>query len=151
VSRGVRSRPSPDRLKSIIVLCRCSCHAACPLAGQMPVPLTVWQQACPCPGGERQRVWQEDPDEPWPGYREAREREERKRQEDRAARQQAFQAAAAGKTRGGLRDRYISELRARGQEVPPGPDLDVELELLSGHAWRALWKMRRTIRLDQNR
>jgi hypothetical protein len=78
-------------------------------------------------------------------------REERKRQDDRAARQQAFQAAAAGKTRGGLRDRYISELRARGQEVPPGPDLDVELELLSGHPWRALWKMRRTIRLDQNR
>jgi hypothetical protein len=95
--------------------------------------------------------WKEDPDEPWPGYREEQERDQRKRQEDWAARQQAFQtaqAAAAGKTRGQLRDLYITELRARGQEVPPGPDLDVELEFLSGHPFRALWKMRRTIRLD---
>jgi hypothetical protein len=118
----------------------------------MPVSLTVWQQVCPCPGGERQRVWKEDPDEPWPGFREEQERDQRKRQEDLSARQQAFQAAqaAAGETRGQLRDLYITELRARGQEIPPGPDLDVELELLSGHPVRALWKMRRTIRLDGN-
>ena len=133
------------------MLCRCSCHAACPLAGRVPVPLTVWQQVCPCPGGQRQRVWKEDPDEPWPGFREEQERDQRKRQEDWAARQQAFQvaaAAAAGKPRGQLRDLYVNELRARGQEVPPGPDLNVELALLGGHPLRALWRMRRTIRLD---
>lgn len=153
VSIGMRRKPSPDRLESIIALCRCSCHAACPLAGRMPVPLTVWQQLCPCPGGQRHRAWKDDPDEPWPGFREEQDRGEREWQNYMAARKQAFeatQAAAAGKTRDELRDLYIAELRARGQEVPLRPDLDVELEFLSGHPLRALWKMRRTLRRDWN-
>src|SRR5258708_22190317 len=56
------SRPGP-RLESTVALCRCSCHATCPLADRMPVPLTVWQQLCTCPGADEQRAWKDDPDE----------------------------------------------------------------------------------------
>jgi hypothetical protein len=144
VSMAMRRLPSPHRLQSTVALCRCSCHAACPLADRMPVSLTVWQQLCACPGAEWQRAWNEDPDEPWPGFKEEQERSQRERQEGMAARKEASQAtrdAAAGKTRDELRDLYITELRARGQEVPPEPFLDVELEFLSGHPLRALRKM----------
>jgi hypothetical protein len=145
VSVGMRKPVSRDRLQSTIILCGCACHAACPLADQAPVPLTVWQQLCTCPGGERYRVWKEDPGEPWPGSKEAREESQRKNRRRAEARRQAFEAArdaAHGKTRDQVRDLYIAGLRARGQEVPPGRLLEAELEFLTGHLLRALWKMK---------
>lgn len=144
VAMGTRRRVSPARLQSTIVLCRCSCHAACPLAGRTPVSLTVWQQLCPCPGGERQRAWKEDPDEPWPGAKEAWERQERRSRARREARKEAFEAAreaAPGKSREEIKDLYVAELWSRGQDVPPGPLLEAEIDALTGHPLRGLWKM----------
>ena len=45
------SPPVPGHhAESTIVLCRCSCHRACPLARRKEaVPVTVWQRRCACP------------------------------------------------------------------------------------------------------
>lgn len=145
LSMALRGRTSPRRLQSTIALCRCSCHSACPLADRMPVSLVVWQQLCACPGAEQQRAWKDDPNEPWPGFKEAREKTQRESRESNEAKRQAFQAArdaAAGKTRDEVRDLYIAELRARGQEVPPEPFLGATIDFLTGHPLRALWKMK---------
>ena len=77
--RVAHRRPvSRHRLESTITLCRCPCHAACPLADRRPVSLTVWQQLCACPGAEEQRAWKEDRDEPRPGVtKESREKTRR--------------------------------------------------------------------------
>jgi hypothetical protein len=146
---AVRARKGWDRLESTIALCGCSCHASCPLADRMPVPLTIWQQLCTCPGGDKQRGWKEDPDEPFPGFRESRKRSQRKSQERREARRQAFDAArnaAAGMGRSQIRDLYIAELGNRGQDIPPEPLLEADLDLLTGHPMQGLgkiWKMLR--------
>jgi hypothetical protein len=110
----------------------------------MPVPLTVWQQLCPCPGGQSKRAWKEDPDEPWPGAKEAREREERRSRARREASKQAFRAtrdAAPGKSREEIKDLYVAELRARGQEVPTGPLLEADIDAVIGHPLRGLRKI----------
>ena len=129
------SRPGP-RLESTVALCRCSCHATCPLADRMPVPLTVWQQLCTCPGAEEQRAWKDDPDEPVPGFKEFREKHEREWRERREAGRQAFraaQAAADGKRREQVRDLYLAELRARGLDEPRDAILEATVDLLTGH------------------
>jgi hypothetical protein len=104
----------------------------------------VWQQLCICPGAEKQRAWKEDPDEPWPGFKEFQEGQQRKSQEREEAQQEAFEAARAavdGKTRDEVRDLYVAELRARGLDVPPEPLLEVAVDLLTGHHVRALVDM----------
>jgi hypothetical protein len=116
VSLGMRRPMLPHRLESTVCLCRCTCHAMCPLADRMPVSLTVWQQLCKCEGGEPYRTWKEDPDEPSPGFKEYREESQRESRERSEARRQARQAArdaVAGKNRDEMRDAYIAELRAR--------------------------------------
>jgi hypothetical protein len=53
--------------------------------------------------------------------------------------------AAPGKNRGEIRDLYIAELRARGQEIPPEPFLEADVDLLRGHSMRGLkrlWEIR---------
>jgi hypothetical protein len=148
---GMRALKAWNRLNSTIVLCRCSCHASCPLAGRGPVPLTVWQQLCACPGGDRAREWKEDPDEPFPGFRESWERSQRESHERREARREAFRAtrdAAAGLTRDELRDLYIAELRNKGQDIPAEPLLEAHLDLLSGHPVQGvgkIWKLLRNL------
>lgn len=149
VGTAARRPVFPDRLQSIIALCRCGCHAACPLADRMPVPLTVWQQLCACPGAEQQRVWKEDPNDPFPGYREMRDRGQRESRERNEAGTAAFRAAreaAPGKSREEVRDVYISELRARGQEIPPEPFLGATLDLLTGRWLRGLRSIRKVMR-----
>jgi hypothetical protein len=141
---GVRGFLSADRLQSTIALCGCECHAFCTLAGREPVPLAVWQQLCPCPGGARHRACKEDPREPWAGAQEAWEKSRRKSVLRRSARREAFRAAqtaAQGKTRAQVLDIYSAELRARDQELPLEPFLDIDLDLLTGHWLRAMWKM----------
>jgi hypothetical protein len=142
LSGAIRRRVS-RRLESAISLCRCPCHAACPLAARAPVPLTIWQQLCTCPGAARQRAWKEDADEPWPGAREQRDRDQREWQERRDARKEAFRAvraAARGKTRSEIRDLYIAELRARGLDISPEPFLDAEIDVLTGNLLRGFKK-----------
>ena len=149
VGAAVRMPASGHRLESTIALCRCPCHAACPLVDRMPVPLPVWQQLCACPGAEKQRAWKEDQDEPWPGAKEFREKEQRESQERREPCKQAIQAARAaapGKTRDEVRDLYIAELRARGQKVPPEPFLEAEIDLLTDHPLRGLRKIWKVVR-----
>jgi hypothetical protein len=146
----VRLPASGRRLVSSVALCRCACHAACPLAGRMPVSLRVWQQLCICPGAGRQRAATEDQDEPWPDAGEYREKEQRKSRESREGRRQAVRAAreaAPGKTRDEVRDLYVAELRARGQEVPAGPFLEAEVDVLMGDplgGLRKVWKVVRS-------
>ena len=53
----------------------------------------------------------------------------------------AAQAASQGKTRAQILDVYSAELRARDQELPPEPFLDIDLDLLTGHRLRAIWQM----------
>ncbi|MGN6680334.1 MAG: hypothetical protein ACTHKL_21440 [Streptosporangiaceae bacterium] len=115
----------------------------------MPVSLTVWQQLCACQGAEFERSWKEDPEEPWPGAREHWERSRRESRERRDARSEAFRAAsdaAPGKTRQEIRDIFLAELQARGQEVPPEPFLEADLDLLTGHPLRGLKRMLRVFR-----
>jgi hypothetical protein len=122
VSLAVRGRIRGIQSQSTVTLCECSCHAACTLAGRTPVPLTVWQQLCECPGGENVRAWTDEPRQPRPGFRGDHKEKDHQWREDTAARRQAFRAArdaAAGKTRQELRDLYIAELRSRGQVVLP--------------------------------
>lgn len=102
----------------------------------MPVPLTVWQRLCACPGADEQREWKEDPDEPVPGFGEFREEHERESRERRESRRQAFQAArvaADGKTRDQVRDLYLTELRVRGLDEPRDAILEATVDLLTGH------------------
>ena len=141
---GLRAPLSANRLQSAIVLCGCSCHASCPLADRAPVALPIWQQLCACPGGDRYRVWSEDAKEPWPGAGDAWERTRRQtvlRAGARREARRAVQAVATGKTRSQVRDIYLAELRARDQEAPPEPFLEIDLDFVTGHPLRALWKM----------
>jgi len=50
---------------------------------------------------------------------------------------------ATGKTRSQVRDIYLAELRARDQEAPPEPFLEIDLDFVTGHPLRALWKMQK--------
>jgi hypothetical protein len=103
----------------------------------MPVPLTVWQQFCQCPGAYKERKWKEDQDEPVPGFKEFRERQERESGQRREAHRRAFRAAhvaAEGKTRDQVRDLYLTELRVRGLEEPPHDAiLEATVDLLTDH------------------
>jgi len=109
----------------------------------MPVPLTVWQQLCECPGAGKERSWKEDRDEPWPGAKQSRGKRRREWQEREEARKEAFEAARAtadGKTRDEVRDLYVAELRTRGLDVPLGPLLEATVDTLTGHPARALFE-----------
>lgn len=142
VRAALRTPVSRHHLESTITLCRCSCHAACPLADRMPVSLTAWQRLCACPGAEEQRAWKEDRDEPRPGVtKESRERTRREWRERDEARKQALRAvrrAGRGRTREELRDLYVAELRARGLKVPPEPSLEADIDFLTGHPLQGL-------------
>jgi hypothetical protein len=116
----------------------------------MPVPLTIWQQWCACPGADQQRAWNEDLAEPWPRSSEPPESRphEKERQGRRGGRKHAFRAArdaAPGMSREEVRRLYIAELRARGQDVPPEPVLDADVDLLTGHPLRGF---RRILKAD---
>lgn len=141
---GARQRP-----ESTIILCRCSCHKACPLARRKEaVPVTAWQQRCACPGAEHARTTQGDPCESLPGFEEFWEtyqRESRQRSEAHKDALKAARTAAPGKTRDEIRDLYIAELRVRGLEIPPEPLLGAAIDLLSGDPRAGLGKIWKTV------
>ena len=103
-------------------LCRCSCHAGCPVAGRrLAVPFKEWRDSCSCPGAEQERQRRADAGAEPPDFAELREQAERRQ----LARREAFQAAsraAAGKSDAEIQDLYAAELRARGLRVP-GPEV----------------------------
>ena len=143
VRSATRPLASPHRLRSTITLCRCVCHGTCLLAEHEPVSLTTWQELCECPGAAEQRAWK-DPDDLWPGFTERWEQAQREHQERREAKKQAEHAvrdAAYGKTRDELRDLYIAEFRARGLDLPPEVFLEAEIDKMTGHPLRGLWRL----------
>lgn len=149
VSFAIPPRPGRRR-ESTIVLCRCSCHRACPLARRKgDVPGTVWQLRCSCPGAEDARTSQGDPGEALPTgdeYRETYKSELRLRSEARKETFKATRAAVSGKTRDEVRDLYIAELVARGLEIPREPLLEANIDMLCGGPRAGLgriWEMMR--------
>jgi len=144
VGLSFRQYLPPHRLQSTILLCRCSCHVACPVTGWRQVPLTAWHELCACLGDKPQRAWKEDVDDPWPGAREEWERQGSARRDRKRARKQAYEAAreaAAGKSRDQVRQIYLDELQARGQDPPPAPLLEAQIDALVGRPVRALAKL----------
>ena len=126
--------PRRLRLEFGTVLCRCSCHDACPLAGtgRWAVPFKLWRDSCTCPGADRARQRMAATGREPPSFREIRERQ---RQTDQA-RREAFQAArraAAGKSRDEIRELYLAELRARGLPPPPEQALAATVEHIAGN------------------
>jgi hypothetical protein len=99
-------------------LCRCSCHAGCPVTSRrLAVPFKVWRESCSCPGAEHERQRLADAGLEPPDFAELREQAEGRRR----ARREAFEAAsrvAAGKSKTEIQDLYAAELRARGLQVP---------------------------------
>ena len=120
-----------------LVLCRCGCHLACTLAGRLGVSHSTWVGLCDCPGTElaEDRIDQAARDAPdFPDFerllRERRQERARERLQEREARE-ATRAAAAGKSRGQIREIYVGELRARGLTVPSGLVLDATADAIS--------------------
>lgn len=55
IGLGGGFNPRRLRLEFGEVLCRCSCHSSCPLAGQDNVKPEDWRDRCSCPGAQRER------------------------------------------------------------------------------------------------
>ena len=56
-ARFIGKQPEADA-----VLCQCSCHASCPVAGNEYVPTEKWVSLCTCPGAEEAKArWTPDP------------------------------------------------------------------------------------------
>src|SRR5215469_15352193 len=132
VAMGGGLNPRRLRLEFGAALCRCSCHADCPLAGRrLAIPFKEWRAQCRCPGAEQMRQHMAEAGDP-PDFAEYRERAERRSQ----ARRAAFDAArsdAADKTREEIRDIYVAELRARGVDPPPEEILAAIVERIRGN------------------
>lgn len=117
---GIGGGFNPRRLRPEFgaSLCRCSCHAGCPVTGRrLAVPFKVWRESCSCPGAEHERQRVADAGLEPPDFGELREQAERRRQ----ARREAFEAvrrAADGKSKAEIQNLYAAELRARGLRVP---------------------------------
>jgi hypothetical protein len=120
------------RLEFGAALCRCSCHARCPLAGNRgAVPFKQWRESCTCPGAEQMREHMAEVGEP-PDWAEIRERAQRRSQ----SRREAFHATrreAAGRSRAEIRDIYVAELRARSVDPPSEEVLAAIVERIKGN------------------
>lgn len=134
------------RMDSDVLLCRCSCHAACPLTRRKgAVPVAVWQQRCVCPGAEQTRTTPGDPHELLPRFEdwwETYKSDQRLRSQAQAEAFNAARNAAPGKTRDQIRELYTAELQARDLEIPQEPLLEARVESLSGEpraARRKIW------------
>jgi hypothetical protein len=116
--------PRHLRVEFGTVLCRCPCHASCPLAGQDTVSSHDWDVYCSCPGAQRAR---EDHArrgvKPPPDFREVL-RARRQSQEIRTAAIDAVRAGSAGKSRSEIHDLLIDEFRSRSLAIPPEPVIE---------------------------
>lgn len=123
-----------------VFLCTCECHVHCPVSGERrPLPGLVtataraWRASCTCPGSQAGRgQWERlgyTPPAPGELFAAARRRQQSRREAFNAAK-----AHSAGKTREEVRERYVAELRARGEEPPRDPeDLDATVSAITGN------------------
>jgi hypothetical protein len=130
-------------VRPAVLLCLCTCHAGCPLAGWLPlVTRQVWQAQCVCPGaGPAAARLDEAEREEVPGLagferqrRERRAGSARESQQRRAARREAFEvtrAASTGKNRAEIRQIYLAELRARSLTIPSDLVLDATADAVA--------------------
>jgi hypothetical protein len=131
---GAGFNPRRLRLEAGEVLCRCSCHDACPVTNpkRLSVPKKDWYAFCTCVGAAAQRQRLDDAGiEP----RDLSELWEERRSRRRAGREafEATRARAAGLSREEIRQTYIAERRARQLNVPAEPVLDAVVEQIAGN------------------
>ena len=120
---------NPRRLhwEARALLCRCTCHSACPVTAvreRRTSPWNTWYRSCTCPGGElaRRRLEEAGMDASGPG-----ELWEKVRRQS-AARFEAFRSVrdrSAGRSQEEIRQLYLAELRwtsryTIGGNVEPG-------------------------------
>jgi hypothetical protein len=126
--RSIEYRVNPFRLrpKSAVLLCKCECHAPCPvISKRRTVPVPAWRESCTCPAaaGVPSSVGRgQDTDATQTPYLSP-------------ARVAALNAAgdqAAGQSREQVKEFYKAELRARGLDIPMEAVLDVEVSLITG-------------------
>jgi hypothetical protein len=116
-------------------VCKCGCHSGCPITSdRMTVSPTAWRESCTCPGSEDERIKHERRGITYPEPTDFREGLERERRQHRLFREagRAVRAQAAGRTQAEIRDLYVSELRARGLEVPDDAALDAQAAFYAG-------------------
>jgi len=96
------------------------------------VSARTWRDSCACPGSEAERAeWERlgfGPPDPGELFTEARRRQQ--------ARREAFNAVkahTAGKSLEEIRERYVTELRARGEEPPSPEALDATVAAMTGN------------------
>lgn len=130
-----RSKLRPDLGVS---LCSCDCHASCPVSDDkqlaallVSVAARTWRESCTCPGAEAERSrWEREGFDPTDTDKEW----DRSRQRQQSIRE-AFEAAkeqAAGKSREQVRELYLAELHARGQQPPQREALDATVAAIAG-------------------
>ena len=135
----------------VVGLCACECHSSCPVTVRREVmPLRAWRGLCTCPGVEDFLAGRGELD--WdqavvPDFGEHEARQRRNWLERREA-LDVVRAGAAGMSREQIRDLYVTELRARGLEVPPDAVLNAQAALIAGDyglAGRALTGLGRLV------
>jgi hypothetical protein len=122
------------RMEASALLCRCTCHAYCPVTAvrkQTTVPWNTWYLSCVCPGAERarQRMEEAGMDASGPGELWAKARRQS------AARFEAFKSArdrSAGRSPQDVRAIYLAELRSRDVPIPSDDAVDRAVERIVG-------------------
>lgn len=109
-------------------LCRCPCHASCPVSGPDAADLGHWWDACTCPGSDPQRAegrrtWNQDR----PPTMSELEQRKRKRDAELSRAMAAVQPRATGLPASAVRQLLIDQLRSQGSDVPPEDLLDFEV------------------------
>jgi hypothetical protein len=107
-----------------LVLCECSCHAACSLAGQSTVSWKDWNESCSCPGADRQREEQTRRGDHPPDFRETLHATRQNRLQRRQA-IDAVRSRSTGKSPEEIRQLIMDEFRARNLTMPSDQVMDV--------------------------
>ena len=120
--------PFRRRSESRVVLCRCECHAACPVTStRRTIPVPAWRESCTCPAAATV------PSTVGRAHGSGQDTAEAAHLSP--ARVEALNAAgdqAAGQSREQVKALYQAELRARGLDIPMEAVLDVEVSLIAG-------------------
>jgi hypothetical protein len=127
--------PRRLRLEFGEYLCRCPCHASCPVqyeTNRLTVSPKTWQTSCTCPGAEQVRRGMDEAGVEFPDFGEMQEEARRRRQLRKEA-FQATQARATGKSRAEIREIYVAELRARDLKIPAETILEAIVDHLNGN------------------
>src|SRR5579862_772104 len=130
--QGIGSARNPGRLRRerFAILCGCGCHSSCPVTNDKnTVSDLAWRQSCTCPGAEAFRGMLDQVAGLPFGVRDFAEQWAESRHEFKSRREafKAAQAGAAGQDREQLKDRYVAELRSRGQKIPGDAALDAAI------------------------